>query len=855
MNPIRTGFGKIPPSLCLLSHSLSHRAHKKQAATMSTPQPSQKPDASGRGGGRGGGGGRKRGKGGTGGGRSVGGGRGGGAGGGAGRGGPPDGNAAAKSSSTKASEGGQPSKRPKSNKGRGGDGAGRGGDKSKQRKGGGAAATPKLTEQAKQEQARRAQEAETKRQEDARKAAAAAALEKRRKEKDVLEQKVREAADLLKVVVESTTLHRTNREIFAAEPLSKFRKDFESNKKKLKTDLKKCTAFVKKIKSGSAWSMRAADIEKDIATLNLSRYVEEVAGAVLETKPKLGDIPLILVLSAAMHQCYPDYLPSLLPPIWNVIQGKGSPPATPEIAKLRRVYVRLVTEFLLNRLIPEPKHLLACIAEVTGGKDGTYAVQDANMVVAFGKAAGFEIFGVAPQSVQAACTFIRNQSGRREEESKKEEPKTESATDDQGPILASFYLLKEGLEWIEKLNGVLKERGVSPEISDVFSMHCTGAYMTLSTSLVQTHNKLQKLEKRCEQDRLLSGNLPEAREKGLVDARKLKESLQKSVEALADVLDQSVPELKKQKDDAEQEGGVGLEVWTKDGGDENDFGPFGDEDTRAFYCDIPDLLTTIPPALLGLTPEAIELQKAANIQKYGADAETDMEEGDGITEMAFTSDEQLEAEEEGSSFVDDDGGEIEEHEGDEENKDTPHYRLMVLLEQELPECNRREQLDELAEKFCTNHGSLKNARKRLQKALFLVPSSRLDLLPYYSRIAATLDRVWLGLAAPLVMELEQQFHGQAKFKKNQNIGSRMRTARYIGELTKFEVAPPIIALRCLRRCLEDFTSSNVDVACCLLESCGRYLYRKSITSAKLTTLMDSMTRFSRAKVSLGVYTM
>ena len=31
----------------------------------------------------------------------------------------------------------------------------------------------------------------------------------------------------------------------------------------------------------------------------------------------------------------------------------------------------------------------------------------------------------------------------------------------------------------------------------------------------------------------------------------------------------------------------------------------------------------------------------------------------------------------------------------DENKDTPHYKLMVLLEQELPECSRREQIDEI----------------------------------------------------------------------------------------------------------------------------------------------------------------
>jgi regulator of nonsense transcripts 2 len=185
----------------------------------------------------------------------------------------------------------------------------------------------------------------------------------------------------------------------------------------------------------------------------------------------------------------------------------------------------------------------------------------------------------------------------------------------------------------------------------------------------------------------------------------------------------------------------------------------------------------------------------------------------------------------------------------EENKDTPHYKLMLLLEQELPECNRREQVNEIAEKFCVNHGTSKTSRKRLAKTLFLVPRTRLDLLPFYSRLTAILDRVFPDVSAPLVTALEQQFHGQAKFKKNQNVESRVKTARYIGELTKFRVAPPIISLRCIRRCLDDFNGFNIDVACCMLESCGRYLYRTKHTNAPVTAMMDAMMRISKARVS------
>jgi regulator of nonsense transcripts 2 len=174
---------------------------------------------------------------------------------------------------------------------------------------------------------------------------------------------------------------------------------------------------------------------------------------------------------------------------------------------------------------------------------------------------------------------------------------------------------------------------------------------------------------------------------------------------------------------------------------------------------------------------------------------------------------------------------------------------MMLLEQELPECHRREQIDEITEKFCSTHGSNRNSRKRLLKTLFLVPRTRLDLLPYYSRMATTVDRIWTDISSTLVTDLEQQFHGQAKFKKNQNLDSRMKTARYIGELTKFRVAPPIVALRCMQRCIDDFTGSNVDVACCLLESCGRFLHRTRHSNARIVTLMDTMTRLSKSKVS------
>ena len=122
-------------------------------------------------------------------------------------------------------------------------------------------------------------------------------------------------------------------------------------------------------------------------------------------------------------------------------------------------------------------------------------------------------------------------------------------------------------------------------------------------------------------------------------------------------------------------------------------------------------------------------------------------------------------------------------------------------------------------------------------------------MPYYSRLAAIIDRVFPDVASALVTELEQQFHGLARWKKQQSIENRLRNARFIGELLKFRVAPPIVVLRGIRRCLDDFSGYNIDVACCLLESCGRYLHRTRHTSAKLANLMDTIDRIRKAKVS------
>lgn len=56
----------------------------------------------------------------------------------------------------------------------------------------------------------------------------------------------------------------------------------------------------------------------------------------------------------------------------------------------------------------------------------------------------------------------------------------------------------------------------------------------------------------------------------------------------------------------------------------------------------------------------------------------------------------------------------------------------------------------------------------LYRALFLVPRTRLDLLPFYSRLVATLQPLMPDLATDLVNMLRQDFKYQVRKKVREN---------------------------------------------------------------------------------------
>jgi len=84
----------------------------------------------------------------------------------------------------------------------------------------------------------------------------------------------------------------------------------------------------------------------------------------------------------------------------------------------------------------------------------------------------------------------------------------------------------------------------------------------------------------------------------LIEAKAALDRLWQNVAALAEALDVTAPLLRlatvsADEDSDIEEEGEGLSLWQNDGKESSMLGPFGDEDSKAFYTSLPDLLASV----------------------------------------------------------------------------------------------------------------------------------------------------------------------------------------------------------------------------------------------------------------------
>uniref|UniRef100_A0A8D2AG87 Regulator of nonsense transcripts 2 n=1 Tax=Sus scrofa TaxID=9823 RepID=A0A8D2AG87_PIG len=153
--------------------------------------------------------------------------------------------------------------------------------------------------------------------------------------------------------------------------------------------------------------------------------------------------------------------------------------------------------------------------------------------------------------------------------------------------------------------------------------------------------------------------------------------------------------------------------------------------------------------------------------------------------------------------------------------------------------------EQAAMDFCMNMNTKAN-RKKLVRALFIVPRQRLDLLPFYARLVATLHPCMSDVAEDLCSMLRGDFRFHVRKKDQINIETKNKTVRFIGELTKFKMFTKNDTLHCLKMLLSDFSHHHIEMACTLLETCGRFLFRSPESHLRTSVLLEQMMRKKQA---------
>ncbi|KAG7375543.1 Regulator of nonsense transcripts upf2 [Phytophthora pseudosyringae] len=618
---------------------------------------------------------------------------------------------------------------------------------------------------------------------------------------------------------------------------------------KLKSDIKRSSAFVKKLRMLS--ESNADSLLRDAAELNLTRYVSECVAALADAPLKMADLAAAVKVASLLHQRYEDFVPGMTRALVGNFEGSYASDDKSKMLK-RRLILRLLCELYLAGVFDDVQVIANIIQRVArreqpgtkkskgtmslGSSTGSGSSQqlEVPLLVSFAKSVGVDFLGVQPKK---------------------------------------YKELEKRLEDNEEFQEFVKNQ--TPVVPTNVQQECLSCYLEAYEMICKfylaQHAMFLKLDARNEKEEANRGEVTEEHVQELKNAKLLFEKLQTSVNSLADALDREVPPLPvEEKDDGSGNGGILVWEGGEGGGRElSRDGPFDDEATRSFYEDLPDLLELVPAVVLGLTEADVAELKKKKEAAAAADeeAETEIEEevetnadddgkefGDG--DDAALEDSEIDAAKDAAvNDADEEEGETKEETTDATADATAaapsgatnsyHHQLDAYFAS-LEDLVNRDRCDKAAVDFCYRNS--KATRSRLVKTLYAVPRTHLELLSHYSRLVATLQSVLKeDIGGELVSMLVGEFHGLIKRRNQFRLESKIKNIRFLAELVKFRICPPNTGFRCLQKCFQDFQGHNVHVATTFLENCGRFLYCSKHTHARTVNCLTVMMKLKAAK--------
>ncbi|XP_030932206.1 regulator of nonsense transcripts UPF2 [Quercus lobata] len=617
----------------------------------------------------------------------------------------------------------------------------------------------------------------------------------------------------------------------------------------LDSSIKRNTAVIKKLKQIN--EEQREGLMEDLRGVNLSKFVSEAVTAICDAKLRSSDIQAAVQICSLLHQRYKDFSPSLTQGLLKVFfPGKSGDDLDADKnlkAMKKRSTLKLLLELYFVGVIEDSGIFMNIIKDLTNLEH----LKDRD---------------TTQTNMTLLASFAR-----------------------QGRIFLGLTF--SGQEIHEEF---FKGLNITTDQKKFFKKAFHTYYDAAAELLQSEHASLRQMEH--ENAKILNarGELSDENVSSYEKLRKSYDHLYRNISSLAEALDMQPPVM--------PEDGHTTRVTTGEDASAPASGKdssvlealWDDEDTRAFYEGLPDLRAFVPAVLLGeaepkvneqsaktqeqqteLAPESDQRQQATqDTTEVSADSGT-LQEGKNLDRGKDKEEKDKEKtkdmdKEKGKDKDADKKGENEKEKlkGLEKTKDMDKEKgkekdsdkkgenekeklkglegtnLDALL-QRLPGCVSRDLIDQLTVEFC--YLNSKSNRKKLVRALFTVPRTSLELLPYYSRMVATLSTCMKDVSSMLLQMLEEEFNFLINKKDQMNIETKIRNIRFIGELCKFKIATSGLVFSCLKACLDDFTHHNIDVACNLLETCGRFLYRSPETTIRMANMLEILMRLKNVK--------
>jgi len=567
----------------------------------------------------------------------------------------------------------------------------------------------------------------------------------------------------------------------------------ESFFKGLDSSMKKNTSFVKKLKNIS--EQQRESLIQEFNGLNLTKFIQEAVNSIVEAKVKVADVGCVAHLCSLFHQRYVEFTPllkTLMEKSFDNINCKDDEKAgnVPKLRSSLRLFAELVLDGIFSN-IDESVQILQNIISSLIHSDKTSHIY-APVVLTFVRHCGGDVIGIISRKQRM---------------------------------------------WKEKFNMEFVQYNVIPQnYKRIFKDLLKEYYDSMAVHLTKDHKSLQNRDRQNRQTIGLKGELSAERKESYEKAQKTYEKLLANTSSLAELLDEELPDLPEEQIEEKVESGT-INIFTPVRGNEYDTenGLWEDEDTRTFYENLKDLKSFVPQILFkekDTKPSKDNKRDQRGKRKLRNDLNLDDDYMDDFSDDEI--DENYE-----KDILGDENEESESSSGS--SSGVSMTQIVEKYLQDLVTCVNRDFIDQAAETFIMKMNR-KDNRKKLIRTLFTVSRTRLDLLPFYGRLVATLAPCLPDIAQDLVFLLKGDFRFHLRKKHQINLESKVKTVRFIGELTKFKVCPKAETLHCLKMLLEDFTHHNIEMTCHLLETCGRFLYRSPESHPRMKNLLEQMMR-------------